>query len=214
MYDMYGMIFFFFEIIGTIAFAASGALTGMQKHMDLLGVCVLGCVTAVGGGVIRDVILGLTPPKTFENPVYIIIAIVTSLICFLPAIRKALEEKAVLNTLLMKWMDAIGLGIFTVLGIQTAQSISQGNSLSLLIFVGVITGVGGGVLRDVMAGERPYIFYKHFYATASIIGAIVCSVFWNYIHIIDIPLNMLLSALLIILLRLFAARFHWKLPSA
>lgn len=211
MYDMYEMIFFTFEIIGTIAFAASGALTGIHKHMDLLGVCVLGCVTAVGGGVIRDVILGLTPPKTFENPVYIIVAILTAIVCFLPIIRSELNERAVLNTLLMKWMDAVGLGIFTVLGIQTAQQVSQGNSLSLLIFVGVITGVGGGVLRDVMAGERPYIFYKHFYATASIIGAFICSILWNYI---DIPLNMLLSALLIILLRLFAARFHWKLPSA
>ncbi len=211
MYDMYGMIFFLFEIIGTIAFAASGALTGIHKHMDLLGVCVLGCVTAVGGGVIRDVILGLTPPKTFENPVYIIVAILTSIVCFLPIIRAELNEKAVLNTLLMKWMDAIGLGIFTVLGIQTAQLLSEDNGISLLIFVGVITGVGGGVLRDVMAGERPYIFYKHFYASASIIGAIVCSITWNYI---DIPVNMLLSSVLIILLRLFAARFHWKLPSA
>lgn len=207
---MYEMIFLIFELIGTVAFAASGALTALKSRMDMLGVCVLGCVTAVGGGVIRDVILGITPPKTFEHPVYVIVAIITSLICFLPVIRRRLEETEVLETFLLRLMDSIGLGIFTVVGIQTAQSVSDDNGVFLLIFVGVITGVGGGLLRDIMAGEKPYIFYKHFYATASIIGAAVCSILWDYV---DVTVNIVFSTALIIVLRLFAARFKWKLPA-
>lgn len=208
---MYEMIFFIFELIGTVAFAASGALTALKNRMDMLGVCVLGCVTAVGGGVIRDVILGITPPKTFEHPVYVIVAIITSLICFLPAIRKRLQEQAVLETFLLRLMDSIGLGVFTVVGIQTAQNVSDDNGIFLLIFVGVITGVGGGLIRDIMAGEKPYIFYKHFYATASIIGALFCSILWDRV---DMTFNFICSIVLIIVLRLFAARFRWKLPAA
>lgn len=205
---MYEMIFLFFEIIGTVAFAVSGALTGLNKKMDMLGVCVLGCVTAVGGGVIRDLILGITPPKTFENPVYVLIALATSLICFMPVIRKAID---VLETNLLMLMDSIGLGIFTVVGIQTAQIQSTDYNLFLLIFVGVITGVGGGVIRDILANDQPYIFCKHFYATASIIGAAFCSITWGYV---DMTLNILLSVALILVLRLFAARFRWQLPKA
>lgn len=208
---MYEMIFFIFELIGTVAFAASGALTALKNRMDMLGVCVLGCVTAVGGGVIRDVILGITPPKTFEHPVYVIVAIITSLICFLPAIHKRLQEQAVLETFLLRLMDSIGLGVFTVVGIQTAQNVSDDNGIFLLIFVGVITGVGGGLIRDIMAGEKPYIFYKHFYATASIIGAVFCSILWGRV---DMTFNFICSIVLIIVLRLFAARFRWKLPAA
>lgn len=206
---MYEMIFLFFEILGTIAFAISGALTALKQRMDMLGVCVLGCVTAIGGGIIRDVILGITPPKTFEHPIYVTIAIITSLICFLPAVQKALQERSLLETRLLILMDSIGLGVFTVVGIQTAQNLSNTNSIFLLVFVGVITGVGGGVLRDIMAGEKPQIFYRHFYATASIIGALACSILWNYI---DITLNLCLSTAIIIILRLFAARFRWSLP--
>ena len=79
-----------FELIGTIAFAASGAMVGFSKKMDIFGVAVLGLVTAVGGGVIRDIVLGLTPPATFQNPVYALVAIFVSLILFVPAVRRFL----------------------------------------------------------------------------------------------------------------------------
>ena len=207
---MYDILFFTFEIIGTIAFAASGALMGMKKHMDLLGIYVLGCITAVGGGVIRDVLLGATPPRTFENPIYIIIALITSIICTLPTVRRLLKEKDLLDTRLMWFMDSLGLGVFTVMGIQTAQSYSPDYNIFLLIFVGVITGVGGGILRDVLAQEKPYIFVKHFYATAALIGAVLCCLLWNYI---DITINSICCAALIVVIRMLAARFRWKLPA-
>lgn len=207
---MYETIFFIFELLGTISFAASGALMALKKRMDVLGVCILGCVTAIGGGIIRDVILGIAPPKTFEHPVYVIVAIITSLVCCLPVFLKALSRNSLLETSLLHLMDAIGLGIFTVVGIQTAQEISSSNSIFLLLFVGVVTGVGGGVIRDIMANEKPYIFYKHFYATASIIGAFVCILLWGHINI---TLNICISAALIVVLRILAAKFRWKLPT-
>ena len=208
---MYNVMILFLELIGTVAFAASGAMIGLKKKMDILGICVLGCVTAVGGGVIRDVILGLTPPKTFSHPIYIGVAILTSVICFIPAVQRALKEKELLNSRLLLFMDAVGLGIFTVMGIQTAQQHSSSNSWFLLIFVGVVTGVGGGVLRDTLAGERPYIFVKHFYATASLIGAVLCTLLWDHI---DSTANMVICVLVIVVLRMLAASFRWKLPAA
>ena len=108
-------------------------------------------------------------------------------------------------------MDSLGLGIFTVIGIQTAQMQSADYSLFLLVFVGVVTGTGGGVIRDVLAAEQPYIFVKHFYASASIIGAIITSIMWPYF---DPALTIGVGTLIILLLRLFAARFRWKLPTA
>ena len=110
-------------------------------------------------------------------------------------------------------MDSIGLGVFTAAGIQTAYDAyydtSDANNVFLLIFVGMITGVGGGVLRDIMAGDRPYIFVKHFYASGSLIGAVTCSVMWGYF---DRTMAMMTGMAVVIALRLCAARFRWSLP--
>ena len=147
------------EIVGTIAFASSGAMLAMQKNMDLFGICVLGVVTSVGGGVIRDLILGYTPPNMFRMPVYTIVALVVSILLFvlLYMRQNLLQGKiAVVYDKIMTFFDAIGLGIFTVVGVNTARSLGYDQNF-LLIFVGVITGVGGGLLRDVMAQEKPYI---------------------------------------------------------
>ena len=159
------------ELAGTLAFAVSGAITGLKKNMDLFGVCILGLTTAVGGGVIRDVILGNTPPATFQDPIYAMVALGTSLVLFLPGIRRLLMWDQRLYDLTLLVMDSAGLGIFTVMGIRIAYSSTSDPTLFLLVFVGVVTGVGGGVLRDVMAGDTPYIFVKHVYASASLAGA-------------------------------------------
>ncbi|MBR3935243.1 MAG: TRIC cation channel family protein, partial [Oscillospiraceae bacterium] len=148
-------------------------MVALSKKMDIFGVAVLGLVTAVGGGVIRDLVLGITPPKTFQNPIYAAVAIATSLIIFIPAVRHFLSGKEVYDKIMLL-MDSVGLGIFTVVGIETAYLSDQSHSIFLLIFVGVITGVGGGVLRDIMAGNTPYIFVRHVYASASLTGALLC----------------------------------------
>ena len=147
-------LFFVLELIGTIAFAASGAMVGLKKGMDIFGVAILGLCTAVGGGVIRDLVLGITPPVTFQDPVYALIAIATSIAVFLPAVRSRLERGSRLYDVVMLLMDSIGLGVFTVVGVQSAYSVSSSYSIFLLAFVGVITGVGGGVLRDVPSSGR------------------------------------------------------------
>ena len=199
------------EIIGTIAFAVSGAEVGIKKGMDVFGVAILGLTTAVGGGVIRDLILGNTPPATFRNPVYALVAICISIVMFLPAVRRFFAKREQLYHYSMLLMDSLGLGIFTVMGIQTAYRMSSSHGIFLLIFVGVITGVGGGILRDVMAGNMPYVFVKHFYATASLIGALVSVLIWP---LLGDTWSMLIGAALITLLRLFAAHYRWSLPKA
>ena len=200
-----------FELLGTIAFAASGAITGLSKKMDILGVTILGVITAVGGGVIRDVILGNTPPATFRNPTYALIAIGVSIIIFIPMVRRVLFKRQQIYDIIMLIMDSIGLGAFTVVGIQTAYAFDNSYNVFLLIFVGVVTGVGGGVLRDILAGNTPYIFIKHFYACASIIGAIICILLWKST---GQSVAIIGGAASVIILRLLAAHYRWSLPKA
>ena len=202
-------VLFIFEIVGTIAFAISGAMTGLAKKMDIFGVAILGLTTATGGGLVRDVILGNTPPATFRNPTYAVVALFVSVLVFIPIVRRMMEtKKAVFDTILLV-MDSLGLGLFTVVGIQTAHSLSDSYGRFLLLFVGVITGVGGGMLRDIFAGDTPYVFKKHVYATASLVGAAVCVAVWNTF---GETASMALGAAVVLVLRLCAAKYHWNLP--
>ena len=204
---------FIIEIIGTIAFASSGAMVGIKKQMDLLGVCVLGMTTAVGGGMIRDLILGVNPPVMFQNPTYALIAIAFSLLVFFGMyfFQNRLTHNKVQEVYdkLMMIFDSLGLGLFTVVGVTTAVNIGYETTGFLQIFVGVLTGVGGGVLRDIMAGNTPYIFVKHVYASASIIGAMVC-VFVN-MKFSELT-AMLVGAAVVFFIRILAAYYKWNLP--
>ena len=204
-------IVFALEIIGTIAFAISGATLGLEKGMDLMGITILGLTTGVGGGIIRDLIIGQTPPLTFRDPTYLVISVVVSVIVFTPPVREWIFSDSMLYEWLMLIMDSVGLGVFTVLGIKSAYTASAIHGVILFTFVGMLTGVGGGVLRDMMAGNRPYIFVKHFYASASLIGALTCIVLWDKVGTV---LSMGTGAGLIVLLRLLAAQYHWSLPKA
>ena len=192
------------EIIGTVAFAVSGAIVAIEKEMDIFGVVILGTTTAVGGGIIRDLILGVTPPAAFRDPVYALLAIEVSLIVFFPKINRLFRRK---NNIPLLIMDSLGLGVFTVVGVRAGMT---SDNLFLAVFVGVLTGVGGGVVRDLFAGNRPYIFIKHFYACASLIGATLTVALWT----VDKDIAMVAGATLIILLRFLAARFRWSLPRA
>lgn len=205
------LIIFIMEMMGTVAFAASGAMLGIRKKMDLFGVCVLGVTTAVGGGLIRDIILGIIPPGMFRRPVYTFVAIVTSVGLFvLLYIKRNLLDGRIghLYELLMNISDAIGLGIFTVVGINTAWNAGY-HPLFLVVFVGVITGVGGGLLRDIMAQEKPYILTKHIYACASIIGALVCVYTENLLGNLG---AMMTGAMVVVIVRFLAMHYRWNLP--
>ena len=206
-------IYFVMEIIGTVAFSISGAVVGIRKKMDILGVITLGVTTAVGGGVIRDLILGATPPAAFRNPVYLLLASAVSVIVFIPAVRSSITRdprSRIIDGLLLL-MDSVGLGVFTVVGVKAGCNAANEFNFFLLVFVGVVTGVGGGVMRDLFAQEPPYIFHKHFYASASIIGAVVCVSLWNFAGEFA---AMLIGLVCVTALRLAAAKFRWSLPKA
>ena len=201
---------FVVNIIGTLAFAASGAMIGLNKNMDIFGVCILGLATATGGGVIRDLILGLTPPMAFRDPTYAVLALATSAVFFSRRVRRGLVHNQRRYDRLLFWMDTLGLGVFSVAGVELAFSRSGHPTFFLLVFIGTITGVGGGVLRDLLAQEVPYIFVKHIYACASLAGAALCAGLWRFG---SMP-AMLAGIAAVVIIRVLAAHFHWNLPRA
>ena len=210
--DYQSIITFFMEMAGTVAFAASGAMVGVERNMDIFCVSVLGVVTAVGGGMIRDIVLGIIPPNVFTNPVYALVATITSCVVFLVFYwkRQLLEGHMRLTyDRVMLVMDSIGLGIFTVVGVNTGIRSGYMDNVFLLVFLGTITGVGGGLMRDMMAGVPPYIFVKHIYACASIVGAVVCVYMNRFVGNVE---AMMVACFVIILIRYLAAHYRWNLP--
>ena len=183
------------EIVGTVSFALSGAMTGLKKNMDIFGVCVL----------------GVTPPATFLDPKYVLMSIVTSLFVFSPVVRRVLFHSRKLYDALMLISDSAGLGIFTVYGARVAIGAGYEENLFLVLFVAVITGVGGGVMRDLFAGDRPYIFVKHVYACAALLGAIA---FAALKPLVGLDGATVIGFALIVVIRFCSARFHWSLPKA
>lgn len=202
---------FTMELIGTIAFASSGAMLAIQKEMDLFGVGVLGVTTSVGGGMIRDLILGIIPPLMFQKPVYTLAAVTTSvLLFFIIYIKHNIKNNKITEVYnkIMLVFDTIGLGIFTVTGINTAKNAGY-DQIFLLVFVGVITGVGGGLLRDIMAQEKPYILTRHIYACASVTGAAVCVYLDSFA---DELVSMAAGVAVVVFIRFLATSYRWNLP--
>lgn len=199
------------ELIGTIAFSASGSIIAIRKKMDVFGVCVLGLTTAVFGGVFRDLLLGITPPNTFRNPIYAVTSIITSLIIFLKPVRRYLTGTHAAYDRTMLVADSMGLGLFTAIGVSIAKEAAPDGGFFLTVFVSTLTAVGGGLLRDIMAGETPFIFVRHVYACAALIGAIACTLLWPVTgHIAA----MVTGAVLVFVIRILSATFKWNLPRA
>ena len=203
-------LIFITEFVGTVAFAASGAMTGIRKQMDLFGVIILGVTTAVGGGVIRDIVLGSFPPAMFRDPKYALCAIAVSAILFLPRVHRTLARHRRGYHLALLISDSIGLGVFVVSGVRISLACA-GKNLFLAVFVGTITGVGGGVIRDILAGDMPFILVRQVYACAAIAGAIACYLLWPLLGAWP---AMLIGLALVIALRLAAAHYRWNLPRA
>lgn len=207
-------LFFIIEIAGTIAFACSGAMVAVRKQLDLLGIIVLGVTTAVGGGMLRDLLIGIQPPTLFVKPVYVTAAFLSVVLLFLIIKSHSLSLETLESELYeraMNLLDAIGLGAFTVVGIDTAIEAGFQEYRFLMVFLGVITGVGGGILRDIMAGQTPAVLKKHVYACASIAGA-VC-----YVALqgkISNDIAMVSSAVLVVIIRVLARKYRWNLPKA
>ena len=203
---------FIFEIIGTVAFAISGAICGLRFRNDLFGVISLAVITATGGGVIRDVILGVTRLSALTNPVYVSVAAVTGVIVFIVSyvsLKKQQEFNPTSYRRVLFYMDSIGLGIFTVLGCQTAFSMYGGDNLFLCVLSGMITGVGGGLLRDMIVDQLPDIFRKYVYAVASILGGLVSALL---LRAGCRSLAIYLPAAMIVAVRILASHYNWSLP--
>jgi len=200
------------EWIGTISFATSGSLVAIRHSLDLFGVVTVGTITAVGGGIMRDTMLGNTPPKIFSNPLVLGVAVVTSVVVFLIAFlfrekfNKLSEKIDTVNI----FFDALGLAAFSITGVEVACLESLKDNMILVIIMGVITGVGGGVLRDVLVNEKPYILTKHIYAVVSVLGC--CIYYFLGIRIGYTVLATLVVFVFTVTMRLLAAKLRWKLP--
>lgn len=191
-----------FEIMGIVAFAVSGALTGIKKKLDVFGVLVLAITTAIGGGILRDVIIGNTPPLTFRDPTFFIISSVATIGVFFS--YRWLDRFK--NTIQI--FDAIGLGAFTATSANLAIQHNL-NSLVIVTTVAVITGIGGSVMRDVFVKEIPYVFRQEVYAITTIVGAM--ALYYSQMYFAgNIPLYLCFS--ITTGLRLCCIKYGWNFP--
>ncbi len=207
----YDEIAFILEIIGTIAFASSGAILGIRKQMDIFGVMVLGVITALGGGLIRDLVLGIIPPSMFKSSNMTALAVVTSLIIFGVFYFKifSFDHRAYhLYQKLILIMDAVGLGAFTSIGISKAVELGYERKF-LLIFVGMVTGIGGGIIRDVLSNETPLIFKEEIYAVASLLGTVFFLVFYHHFNIDHLMIG---TSVIVIIIRILCENLGLDLP--
>ena len=214
MLDWFQMFFECAEIIGTVAFAASGAMIAIERELDMFGVAFLGIFAAVGGGIMRDLMLGIMPPSAFRDSTYVAVAMVTALVVFLFAWldQRRYRKRYALMDRIINLLDAIGLGIFGVVGVETAMGMGHQDNVFLCIFMGMTTGVGGGILRDLFSQTVPAVLKKRIYAVASIAG---CTVYYLLRHTaLASALAMLTGTLITILIRLFSTHYHWNLPTA
>ncbi len=207
-------IIFALEIIGIIAFAITGVITAIEKKFDIFGALVLGVVTSVGGGILRDMILGYLPPAAFRNSVYAVTAFITSFAVFILAYFLGARIKKHFNVYsqIINIFDSLGLAVFVVGGVNAAIACNFGDNMFLSVFVGTLTGVGGGVMRDIMAGRVPKILRKRVYALAAIVGAIIYYLLITY-NICSSTWAIVFGAGSVLIIRILATVFHWNLPT-
>ena len=206
------VIFHVTEVVGTVAFAISGALLAIERRLDLFGVLFLGIVTALGGGTVRDILIGIFPPRAFYSYEYLTIAFVTALAVFIVIwgfrvhyVHFSAPLKSVNNI-----FDAIGLAAFSIVGSQIAVAQGYMDNPFLCVFLGMTTGIGGGIMRDVLSKEVPYVFQKHVYGVASLVG---CVAYWVLLRFsVHETLAALTGVFLIIVIRVCATMFRWNLP--
>jgi len=200
------------ELIGTVAFAASGAMLAIDRDLDLFGVLTLGSVTAVGGGIVRDVLLGTFPPNAFNKSIYMTVALLTSFLVFIYAYvsgpRYWRQVKFIDQA--NNFLDAVGLGIFSVVGAQTAISKGFADNGFLCLFMGMMTGVGGGMIRDLLSMTVPAVLKKRIYAVASIAGA--AGFLFTLRAGVASPIAMLSGMAVTIIIRMLSTKYAWDLP--
>lgn len=194
---------FIIEILGTFSFAVSGAFFAMEKRLDPFGVLILAFVTAIGGGTIRDILLGEFPVGWMQNETLILVIFFSAVgtMLFASWLKK-------INTTLFLF-DAMGLGLFTIMGIEKA--LAHQLSMEVCVALGTVTGCFGGVLRDVLLNNVPLVFRKEIYAMASIAGGVLYFLLRE--SPVDNDVAKIICILIIIVVRILAVRYKWSLPA-
>jgi len=192
------------DLIGTFAFAISGALAGVYKKMDLYGVIVLGMVTAVGGGTLRDLLIGRIPPFIFSDYSYLALSLVVALVVFYG--HKLVER----GQRLLLLMDALGLSTFNVIGVSVALDHDMGYPGAVLM--GIMTATAGGMVRDLLRQEIPLVLTREIYASACLVGGVIFCI----LDALGLPrvADLMIAGLMVFMIRWFAIRRGWKLPKA
>ena len=205
-------IIILFDILGTVSFAISGALVAIKARLDIFGIIFIGAITATGGGIIRDSLIGRIPPAIFSKFYIFLIAALTAVTVFVVAeiyrrkFYKLSEKVEQVNNI----FDAIGLGAFSVMGTEVAFAEDLSDNIFLSVVLGMLTGVGGGIIRDILTDQTPYVFKKHIYAIASIIGSSLYYILranFNGTVIASIA-----ALLCVVIIRMLATKFRWSLP--
>ncbi|MEU8897913.1 trimeric intracellular cation channel family protein [Nocardia sp. NPDC048505] len=194
------------ELLGVVAFATSGALLAVRKNLDIFGMAVLACSTALGGGVIRDLLVGRTPPAAFTDLTYLTAALLVTLVVFFR------HPSARLTRGPLEIADAIGLGLFCVTGTVVAYTAGAGAPSAALL--GMVTAIGGGVIRDLLGGQVPSVLRpdQDLYAVPALLGATATAILLHFG--LYQAWTGFLAALLAIAFRLLARRFQWRAPLA
>lgn len=193
---------FYIDIIGTFAFALSGVTVAVERKFDFFGTIILAFVTAIGGGTLRDILLGSTPVEwmTSDIHIWVILSAIPIAFLFMKTLKKLRKTMFI--------FDTVGIGLFTVLGLEKALAI--GMSPLVAVMMGVVTAVFGGVIRDVLSSQVPLIFRKEVYAFACLAGAL-CFLLFDYLGMYD-ELKLIISIGVVISIRIMAIRFKWSIP--
>jgi uncharacterized membrane protein YeiH len=185
-----------------LVFAITGAFKAIEKKLDIVGILVLATITGVAGGTIRDIVLGRVP-NSIVDPNYVIVTIASGLVIFFLYSRLKKHWNLFLK------FDAIGLGVFTIIGATFAYTIFGLNFLAILL-AGILTATGGGILRDIFVNQVPIVFIKEFYLSASFIGIVVFSIILYFTN--ELAYATITGIVLTSLLRLTAMKYNWNLP--
>ena len=191
------------DLFGTMAFAVTGAFKAIEHKADIVGIIILATITGLAGGTIRDVVFGKTLPNSIIDPTYVIITVISAIVLFL------LYSKMKKHWNVFLKFDAVGLGVFTVIGATFAYNLFGMNFL-IIVLSGMLTAIGGGILRDVFVNQTPIVFVKELYASASFIGAI--TFYFTLLITNEVYAATILGIILTTGLRLVAMKYNWNLP--
>lgn len=194
---------YFLDVFGTAVFAVTGSFKAIEHKYDIVGVVIVATVTGTAGGIMRDLLLGIHFPTALSNPIYISVTTVVA-ICVFYLYRKLKSQKNLFIT-----FDAIGLGVFTLVGAYIVVG-QFGENLLLVIISGVITAIGGGIFRDVLVNEHPIVFTREIYAAASFLGVLA---FYLLEELqVSLEISVTTTIIIVIAVRLLAVERNWNLP--